>query len=101
MGFDPFPILVLSLLVVVFALLARIDSRTAKNERMLRALIAHLGVTATGHVPPSDKVLALLGKPGGTVAAIRQYRAETGLGLKEAAEAIGSFSSSSSARDAS
>ena len=69
----------------------RLESRIARLERMLQALLEHLDV-------PFDDKQALQGttsarvrelvQAGHTIEAIKQYRQETGVGLAEAKEMI-------------
>ncbi|RYF48930.1 MAG: hypothetical protein EOO38_09070 [Cytophagaceae bacterium] len=88
----------LALVLVAMTILAHINRRVAKNEQRLLALLRHFGLDDIKHPEPSEKVLALLAcsNPKRTEA-IRQYRSETGLGLKEAAQAIEEISAASSA----
>jgi ribosomal protein L7/L12 len=89
-------IVALALVPVAMTILAHINRRVAKNEQRLLALLRHFGLDDVKHPKPSEKVLALLAcsNPKKTEA-IRQYRAETGLGLKEAARAIEEISEAS------
>ena len=76
------------LTITVFSLLWRIDRRSRRTERNLIALMSHLGVGGSEPPEPSASVRALVADRGANVAAIKAYRAETGLGLVEAKEAI-------------
>jgi len=76
------------LLALVMSSLWAIDRRSRRIERNLVALMAHLGVAQSEPPAPSDEVKALAGSADGKIAAIKAYRAETGLSLVEAKEAI-------------
>lgn len=48
-------------------------------------------VTPGGTPQPSEEVMALLRQPGKEIHAIKLYREQTGLGLKEAKDALAPF----------
>lgn len=79
------------LLFVVMSSLWAIDRRSRRMERNLVALMAHLGVAPSEPAAPSEAVKALARSPEWKIAAIKAYRAETGLSLLEAKEAIESL----------
>ncbi|RQO55536.1 hypothetical protein DBR47_19965 [Paucibacter sp. KBW04] len=69
--------------------LIRIHSRLSQVEAKLQALLLHLNAEPEGkYQPPSDEVLALAREPKQQIAAIKAYREQTGLGLKEAKEVV-------------
>ena len=88
MNIDTTSILYLALLVTLAALVGRLEQRARRTERQLQALLRHFGVEDPAWPLPSEKVRALLADPNGRIAAIKQYRAETGLGLKDAHDAL-------------
>ena len=75
-------------LVLMLGTLFALDRRSRRTERNLVAPMAHLGVPASEPSPPSDEIKAIANSPGGKVGAIKAYRAQTGLSLVEAKEAI-------------
>jgi ribosomal protein L7/L12 len=91
-------IVALAVVLVAVTILAHINRRVAKNEQRLLALLRHFGLDDIKLPEPSEKVLALLAcSSPKKIEAIRQYRAETGFGLKEAAQAIEEILAASSA----
>ena len=86
-------IVLLILLAVVFALqqLAGIRRSTENTEAMLGRLLAHHAIEWQKPSPPSEKVRALAPQPNAEIEAIRAYRQQTGLGLKEARGVIQSL----------
>jgi ribosomal protein L7/L12 len=77
-----------ALLALIANMLWTIDRRSRRTERNLVALMAHLGVAGSEPPAPSEAVRALAADPARKIAAIKAYRAETGLGLLEAKEAV-------------
>ena len=80
--------IVVSLFVLVVAPLWAIDRRTKRLERMLSAVQSRLGIDGSLIPEPSDEVRALAADPNKKVAAIKAYREQTGLGLREAKEVV-------------
>jgi ribosomal protein L7/L12 len=80
----------ISALVVVYVVVAlsRIQARLEGSETKLLRLIHHFGIDPDLIAEPSEKVKALARMPGSKVAAIKAYRQETGLDLKEAKAVI-------------
>jgi ribosomal protein L7/L12 len=84
-----FGIIVLCIFIVgVLGQLWALDRRSRRTERNLVALMQHLGIPGSEPPAPSDTVKALASDPRGKIAAIKAYRAESGLGLVEAKEAV-------------
>ena len=77
-----------TLMILALTVLWTIDRRGRRTHRTLVALMAHLGADGGEPREPSDAVKALAADPRGKIAAIKAYRAEAGLGLVEAKEAI-------------
>jgi Ribosomal protein L7/L12 C-terminal domain len=67
------------------------NSRLARIERKLNALLRHHGVDPTQGLPLSDRVKELASDPKTKIEAIKMYREETGVGLKEAKDAVEEF----------
>lgn len=65
--------------------ISRADKRVARVERKLDLILDHLGLRE--QEPWSDEVAALL-RDGKKIQAIKVYREATGVGLKEAKEAV-------------
>ena len=63
-------------------------------EVMMKRLLAHQGVRWEVATEPSAKVRELALNPGNEIAAIRAYREQTGLGLKEARTVVEELSRS-------
>jgi len=69
--------------------LMRIQGRMSQVQAQLQALLRHFELETGGqYQPPSEEVLALARDPSQQIAAIKAYRGQTGLGLKEAKEVI-------------
>lgn len=85
---DALSIVLLSLFAILFVLIGRLEQRTRRNELRLQSLVEHFGIATKQHPTPSAKVLELLAQSNSSVAAIRQYRTEIGLGLKDAHDAL-------------
>jgi ribosomal protein L7/L12 len=82
---------VVPILVLVVGLAQRSGHqgvRLARLERKVDAILKHLGVEANADVTP--EVLELV-KAGKKIEAIKRYRDETGVGLKEAKEYVESL----------
>ncbi|MBS0444609.1 MAG: ribosomal protein L7/L12 [Proteobacteria bacterium] len=82
------PIVAVLALIWALAELARIHARLAGTEVKLAILMNHLGVDREALLEPSEKVKTLARTPGATIEAIKAYREQTGLGLKEAKAVI-------------
>lgn len=65
----------------------RADRRTARVERKLDLIIEHLEIETDTLGPGLDNVRALL-RDGKKIPAVKAYREATGVGLKEAKEAV-------------
>lgn len=57
-------------------------------ERKLNLLLAHLGIDPSAQVIPSSHVINLATDPQRRIAAIRAYRLQSGVGLKEAVAVV-------------
>ena len=62
--------------------------RLQEVERKLNLLLEHAGLDPLAPVEPSQTVKDLALDPSRKIEAIRQYRKETGAGLKDAAKVI-------------
>jgi ribosomal protein L7/L12 len=65
--------------------ISRADKRIARVERKLDLILDHLGL---GEDDPRMAEVAALRRDGKTIQAIKVYREATGVGLKEAKEAV-------------
>ncbi|MFG2476684.1 ribosomal protein L7/L12 [Streptomyces fagopyri] len=65
--------------------LGRTDRRIARVERKLDLILGHLGIQE--HEPELEQVAALV-RDGRKIQAIKAYREFTGVGLKEAKDAV-------------
>jgi ribosomal protein L7/L12 len=74
--------------------LAGILRSLQSTEAMMKRFLAHQGIHWEAAVEPSEKVKELALKPGSTVAAIKAYREQTGVGLKEAKAVVEELSRS-------
>lgn len=68
--------------------LGRIARSLESTESMLRRLLSHQGIEWESAVEPSAAVKALAVNAGTRLAAIKAYREQTGLGLREAKAVI-------------
>ncbi|MET8247834.1 ribosomal protein L7/L12 [Streptomyces sp. NPDC005202] len=88
MGIVAFLVVALAVLISIVnteSRLSRTDRRIAHVERQLDLIIDHLGLCEKD--PRMDEVAALV-REGKTIQAIKVYREATGVGLKEAKEAV-------------
>lgn len=83
-----FSVLALLALALGLAQLSRIQNRLRDSEAKLDALLKHLGIEWGQYAEPSDQVKALARDPKMQIQAIKAYREQTGLGLKEAKEVV-------------
>jgi ribosomal protein L7/L12 len=83
--------IVAAVLVVlgIDASVKRIERKVARLENYLMLILNHLEIPVAS--PLSPQVQELAQDPARKIAAIKQYREETGAGLKEAKEAIEEF----------
>lgn len=83
---------VLMLVLAVFAFgfyqLIRLQERLGNAEAKLDALLRHFGVEWGKFSEPSDRVKELARDPSSRIEAIKAYREQTGVGLKEAVEVV-------------
>lgn len=66
----------------------RIRQRLDRSEAKMDALLKHLGAEWGKFQQPSEQVRVLARTPGARIQAIKAYREQTGLGLKEAQDVI-------------
>ena len=74
--------------VLVVGPLWAIDRRTRRLEAMISQIMNHLGISGASVQEPSDEVKALAKDPKKFIDAIKAYREQTGLGLREAKEVV-------------
>jgi ribosomal protein L7/L12 len=74
--------------ILIVGPLWAIDRRTRRLETMISDIVRHLGVSGASIQEPSDEVKALAKDPEKFILAIKAYRAQTGLGLREAKEVV-------------
>lgn len=95
---------VIALLVILFAgggaactsLLATDAGRLARLERKLDAVMRHLDIAYVDPAGPeglSEEVRRLADDPGRKIQAIKLHREQTGIGLKEAKDAVEAYMS--------
>lgn len=93
---------VIALLVILFAgggaactsLLATDAGRLARLERKLDAVMRHLDIAYVDPAGPeglSEEVRRLADDPGRKIQAIKLHREQTGIGLKEAKDAVEAY----------
>jgi ribosomal protein L7/L12 len=68
----------------LFAALSRLGSRVQSLEHQVSALRRHLGLAPPLLYAPSDRVKQLAADPKRKIEAIKVFREESGLGLREA-----------------
>jgi ribosomal protein L7/L12 len=66
------------------AVLGRLGRRVQSLEHQMSALQRHLGLTSPPLYSPSDRVKQLAADPKRKIEAIKAFREESGLGLREA-----------------
>lgn len=95
---------VIAMLVILFAgggaactsLLATDAGRLARLERKLDAVMRHLDIAYVDPAGPeglSEEVRRLADDPGRKIQAIKLHREQTGIGLKEAKDAVEAYMS--------
>jgi ribosomal protein L7/L12 len=90
--YDYLPMLLIAAIAFGFYQLTRIQERLGDAEAKLDALLRHFGVEWGKLSEPSDRVKELASDPNSRIEAIKAYREQTGLGLKEAVEVIDGLS---------
>jgi ribosomal protein L7/L12 len=88
------PAFVLVGVIMICATVAQTNQRLARTERKLNALLRHFGIEPNQGPPLSDRVKELARDPEQKIAAIKVYREETGVSLREAKEAVEAFMNS-------
>ena len=81
------PLLVAALVLGAYQLI-QIQERLRVQEAKLNALLRHLGVAYGTLTEPSDEIKQMVKDPRRRIEAMKAYRQQTGLGLKEAKEVI-------------
>jgi ribosomal protein L7/L12 len=83
-----FAVLAVLALALGLSRLTSIQSQLRDNEAKLDALLKHLGIKWGQFAEPSDQVKALARDPQTQIQAIKAYREQTGLGLRDAKDVI-------------
>lgn len=78
----------LALAIFVVTAQARMQDSIARIDRKLNALLRHFDIDAADALGVSDRVKELARDPSKRIEAIKVYRAETGVGLAEAKDAV-------------
>ncbi|MDT9002007.1 hypothetical protein RQP53_22205 [Paucibacter sp. APW11] len=81
-------LLVLAVIAYVAYQHINLQERLSRSEAKLDALLQHLGITEGQFIEPSAEVRALAQDPKRRIEAIKAYRRQTGLGLKDAVAMI-------------
>ena len=81
-------------IVISVYLFTRLQARLQRTESKLDALLKHFELVPENYLTPSEQVIALAKNPATRIQAIKAYRQQTGLGLKEAKEVIDNLISS-------
>jgi ribosomal protein L7/L12 len=77
-------------LAIVFAIfeLSHIHRRLQQSEAMLARLLDHFNIELGVLAEPSEKVKNLAIRPGSKIEAIKAYRKQTGVDVKQAKEVV-------------
>jgi hypothetical protein len=78
----------LGIFFVIVGWLWAIDRRTRRSELMVSDIVNYLGLSGASMEEASDEVKALAADPSKFLDAIKAYRTQTGLGLREAKDVI-------------
>ncbi len=87
----PFTWVVLSLLVIIWVMLTRIERRLQDTDYRMNLLLRHAGIDPSRQTEPSERVRALAQEPSQKIEAIKAYREETGADLRAAKAMIESL----------
>jgi ribosomal protein L7/L12 len=79
-----FVLVAVLLYICIAPQLSRIHAQNQRIEFGLRKLLAHHGIELWKAVEPSEQVKMLARTKGAEIDAIKAYREQTGLGLREA-----------------
>jgi ribosomal protein L7/L12 len=90
--FDYLPALLIIAVAVGAYQLAKFHERLQNSEAKLDALLRHFGIEWGTLAEPSDRVKELARDPKSRIEAIKAYRQQTGVGLKEAKKVVESIS---------
>ena len=71
-----------------------LSGRVQRLERKLNLLLRHHGVDSLQGLALSDRVKEIANDPARKIQAIKAYRDETGVGLKEAKDAVEAYMNS-------
>lgn len=85
------PVIVVVGVLATWGIVARIESRLARVEGKLNALLRHFHLDPAPGFALSERVMELARDPAKKIEAIKAYREETGAGLAEAKEAVEAF----------
>lgn len=86
--YEYFPMLAMGAIALGVYYLSQILERIQSTESKLDAVLKHLGGECGKFFEPSDHVKELAKNPRSRINAIKAYREQTGLGLKDARDAI-------------
>jgi ribosomal protein L7/L12 len=93
-AFNPFEMLALGLLLIIWVRLTRIERRLGEHEIRLDLLLRHAGIDPSKPAEPSVRVKVLAQQPSQRIEAIKAYRQETGADLRSAKAMIESLQKS-------
>jgi ribosomal protein L7/L12 len=93
-AFNPFELLALGLLLIIWVTLTRIERRLGEHEIRLDLLLRHAGIDPSKPAEPSERVKVLAQQPSQRIEAIKAYRRETGADLRAARAMIESLRNS-------
>jgi ribosomal protein L7/L12 len=99
-AFNPFELLALGLLLIIWVTLTRIERRLREHEIRLDLLLRHAGIDPSKPAEPSERVKVLAQQPSQRIEAIKTYRRETGADLRSAKAMVESLQKSTGRRDA-
>jgi ribosomal protein L7/L12 len=83
--------LIVAAVLIILVSYWNTTARLGRIERKLNALMRHAGIDPAQGLPLSEHVKDLARDPGRKIQAIKAYREETGVGLKEAKDAVETF----------
>jgi len=90
---NPFELLALVLLLIIWITVTRIERRLREHGHQLDLLLRQAGVDPSKPAEPSERVKLLAQQPSRRVEAIKAYRQETGADLRTAKAMIESLQS--------
>jgi ribosomal protein L7/L12 len=83
-AFNPFVLLALGLLLIIWVTVTRIERRLRDHEMRLDLLLRHAGIDLSKPAEPSERVKLLAQQPSQRIEAIKAYREESGADLRSA-----------------